>query len=134
LIAIYIISIVNRVMGRDRGRGKRGGRGGRGGGGKSYIANIEELQLRESNSLSLYILDMPPVLAFELTPSLCYQELKTRTMMTRMTMKKRSRDRMEQQEGVEQLLLLTSSGVSSEQREVHDKIEKKNIFFKHRCN
>ncbi len=34
-------------MGRDRGKGKRGGRGG--GGGKMYIANIDELMLRENN-------------------------------------------------------------------------------------
>jgi len=37
-------------MGRDRGKGKRGGRGG--GGKKMFIANVEELQLRD-NQVSL---------------------------------------------------------------------------------
>lgn len=36
-------------MGRGPGKGKRGGRGGgRGGGGKMFVANIEEMQMRES--------------------------------------------------------------------------------------
>jgi hypothetical protein len=34
-------------MGRDKGKGKRGGHGGGGGGRKLFVANVEELQMRE---------------------------------------------------------------------------------------